>query len=176
MLRPKDHLFPFRPFVTRSFPVRLFLALIVAAALCGPLRAQSANTITVLMLDGKTGKPIVPSNFIVRFDHRNAVHNESVSLDDEGVARILVPAGATFLAVQGTFNSSMEIYVNCDAGMEKDISTLHWYSVDEILRSGVAMPNECYKGKYAEATRSIPKPGMFVFFVRKNNWHEMPPD
>jgi hypothetical protein len=70
----------------------------------------------------------------------------------------------------------MEIYVNCDAGMEKDISTLHWYSVDEILRSGVAMPNECYKGKYAEATRSIPKPGMFVFFVRKNNWHEMPPD
>jgi hypothetical protein len=48
--------------------------------------------------------------------------------------------------------------------------------VDEILRSGVAMPNECYKGKYAEATRSIPKPGMFVFFVRKNNWHEMPPD
>jgi len=128
------------------------------------------------MLDGKTGKPIVPSNFIVRFDHRNEVHNDSVVIDDEGVARALVPAGAKYLSVQGTFNNSMEIYVNCDAAMEKDVSTLHWYSVPDILASGVAMPNECYKGKFAEATRINPKPGMFVFFVRKNNWHEMPPD
>ena len=171
MLRPKAFLFAPRPFVTRTF-----LALPLAAAFCFLLHAQTASTITILMLDGKTGKPIVPSNFIVRFDHRNEVHNDSVAVDDEGVARVLVPAGTKYLSVQGTYNSSMEIYVNCDAAMEKDISTIHWYSVPDILASGVAMPNECYKGKYAEATRMIPKPGMFVFFVRKNNWHEMPPD
>jgi hypothetical protein len=171
MLRPKAYLFAHRPFVNRSF-----LALALAAAFCGHLHAQTTPTITILMLDGKTGKPIVPSNFIVRFDHRNEVHNDSVVIDDEGVARALVPAGAKYLSVQGTFNNSMEIYVNCDAAMEKDVSTLHWYSVPDILASGVAMPNECYKGKFAEATRINPKPGMFVFFVRKNNWHEMPPD
>jgi hypothetical protein len=152
------------------------VALALAAAFCGPIPAQEAHTITVLMVDGKTGKPIVPSNFIVRFDHLNAIRNDAVTVDDEGVARVLVPAGATYLAVQGTYSNSIEIYVNCDAGMEKDITTLHWYSVAEILRTGVAMPNECYKGKYAEATYVTPKPGMFVFSVRKNNWHELPPE
>jgi len=86
MLRPKAYLFAHRPFVTRSF-----LALALAAAFCVHLHAQTTPTITILMLDGKTGKPIVPSNFIVRFDHRNEVHNDSVVIDDEGVARALVP-------------------------------------------------------------------------------------
>jgi len=171
MLRPKAFLIALRPFVTRTF-----LAFSFATTLCFLLHAQTASTITILMLDGKTGKPLVPSNFIVRFDHRNQVHNDSIVIDDEGVARVLIPPDAKYLSVQGTYSSSMEIYVNCDAAMEKDVSTIHWYSVPDILASGVAMPNECYKGKYVEATRIIPKPGMFVFFVRKNNWHEMPPD
>lgn len=128
------------------------------------------------MVDGKTGKPIVPSNFIVRFDYSNAIHNNSVAIDDQGVARVLIPEGAKFLSVQGTYNSSTDIYVNCDAAMEKDITTLHWYSIADILSTGVAMPNECYKAKYAEATHLNPKPGMFVFYVRKNNWHESAPE
>jgi hypothetical protein len=181
MLRPKIRLLLFRPLVTRRIPVPglavyLFMALLVAAAFCSPLHAQSANTITVLMLDGKTGRPIVPSNFIVRVDHLNATHNEWLKLNDDGTGSVTLPAGTSFLSVQGTLESSMEIYVNCDAGMEKDVSTLHWYSVPDILSAGVAMPNECYKGKYADATKVTPKPGEFILFVRKINWHELPPD
>jgi hypothetical protein len=146
MLRPKIRLLLFRPLVTR------------------------------LMLDGKTGRPIVPSNFIVRVDHLNATHNEWLKLNDDGTGSVTLPAGTSFLSVQGTLESSMEIYVNCDAGMEKDVSTLHWYSVPDILSAGVAMPNECYKGKYADATKVTPKPGEFILFVRKINWHELPPD
>ena len=125
------------------------------------------------MLDGKTGKPIIPSNFIVRIDHLDATHNEWLKLNDDGTGQVTFPSGASCLSIQGTYNSSMEVYINCDAGMEKDTSTLHWYSVLDILNTGVAMPNECYKGKYAEATHVTPKPGEFILFVRKNNWHEL---
>ncbi len=128
------------------------------------------------MLDGKTGRPIIPSNFIVRIDHLDATHNEWLKLNDDGTGQVTFPSGASWLSIQGTYDSSMEIYVNCDAGMEKDTSTLHWYSVLDILNKGVAMPNECYKGKYAEATHVTPKPGQFILFVRKNSWHELPPE
>ena len=155
---------------------RAFLALSCVAALCAPLHAQAANTITVLTLDGKTGQPIVPYNLLVRIDHRDAIHSEWLQLSDAGTGTVTVPSTATFLAIQSTYASSMEIYVNCDAAMEKDTSTLHWYSIADILKSGVAMSNECYKGKYADATRVTSKPGQFVLYVRKNNWHESPPE
>ncbi len=171
MLRPIVFHFALRPFVTRTF-----LALTFAVTFCFALCAQTAPTITILMLDGRTGKPIVPSNFIIRVDHFNAVHNEWLKLNDDGTGEVTFPSGASFLSVQGTYESSMEIYVNCDASMEKDTGTLHWYSVLDILNSGVAAPNECYKGKYAEATHVTPKPGQFILYVRKNNWHEMPPE
>ena len=145
------------PSATRSFAARFFLALVLAAALAGPLHAQTAPTITIIMLDGKTGRPIVPSNFIVRIDHLNATHNEWLKLNDDGTGQVTFPSGASWLSIQGTYESSMDIYINCDAGMEKDTSTLHWYSVLDILNTGVAMPNECYKGKYAEATHVDPQ-------------------
>jgi len=160
--------------MTRLFAVRILLALTLAAALSLPLHAQSGKSITILLLDGKTGKPIIPSNFLVRIDHLNAIHSDWLKINDDGTGLVTVPASASFLSVQATYESSIEIYVNCDAGMEKDTSTLHWYSIADILSSGVAMPNECYKGKYAEATHVTPKPGEFVFFVRKNGWHEAP--
>ncbi len=171
MVRSKGGLFRIRPRV-----VHALLALVVASAVCGTLHAQAAQTISILMLDGKTGRPIIPSNFLVRIDHLNAVHNEWLTLNDDGTGKVAVPSGASFFSIQGTFNNSMEIYVNCDAGMEKDTSTLHWYSISDILSSGVAMPNECYKGKFANATHVAAKPGQFIFFVRKANWHETPPD
>ena len=162
--------------MTRPFAVRILLALFLAAVFSLSLHPQADKTITVLMLDGKTGRPIIPSNLLVRIDHLNAIHNEWLKLTDDGLGLVTVPASASFLSIQGAYESSMEIYVNCDAGMEKDTSTLHWYSIADILTSGVSTPNECYKGKYAEATHKENKPGVFVVYVRKNNWHEVPAD
>jgi hypothetical protein len=160
--------------VTRHSTIRVFLALALAAGLSGLLHAQTGQTITILMLDGKTGKPLVPDNYIVRFDHLNAMHNEALQLNDDGSGRVTIPANASFFSVQGTYHNSLDVYVNCDAGMEKDTSTLHWYPVSVILNAGVAAPNECYKGKFADVTRVTAKPGQFVFFVRETNWRESP--
>jgi hypothetical protein len=165
-----------RPLLIRPFVLHIFPAVGLAAALLGALHAQETKTVTVLMLDGKTGQPIVPSNLLVRVDHLDAIHNEWLKLNDDGTGQVTVPAGASFLSIQGTYENSVDIYVNCDAGMEKNTSTLHWYSIPEILNSGVATPNECYKGKYADATKTTAKPGQFILFVRKNNWHESPPE
>jgi hypothetical protein len=165
-----------RSFPTQRFSVRLVLVLVLAASFCLQLHSQTSPAVTILMLDGKTGRPIIPSNFIVRIDHLDATHNEWLKLNDDGTGQVTFPSGASWLSIQGTYDNSMDVYVNCDAGMEKDTSTLHWYSVLDILNTGVAMPNECYKGKYAEATHVTPKPGQFILFVRKNSWHELPPE
>jgi hypothetical protein len=168
MIRPSViHRFEIRPTM-----IRAFLALALAAGLLGLLHAQSGQTISILMLDGKTGKPLVPNNYIVRFNHLDAFHNEALQLNDDGLGKVVVPANATFISVQGTFHTSLDIYINCDAGMEKNTSTLHWYPISEILNSGVAAANECFKGKYAEATHVTAKPGEFIFFVRETNWRE----
>jgi hypothetical protein len=164
------------PFAVHRIAIHAFLAVTLAAALLGPLHAQTGKTITILMLDGKTGKPIVPSNFVVRIDHLDAIHNEWLKLNDDGTGEVTVPAGTSFLAVQGTYHQSMDIYINCDAGMEKDTHTLHWYSISDILNSGVTAPNECYKGKYEDSARATAKPGEFIFYVRETTWHEMPVD
>lgn len=163
---------------------RLNAALLVARlAICAVLlaaaslvwtqaRGQSSNVITILMLDGKTGKPLVPNNYIVRLDHHDAIHNEALQLNDDGSAKVTVPAGTSFLAVQGTYHNSLDIYINCDAGIEKDTTTLHWYSVPDIMNSGVVAVDECYKGKYTDNFGIEPKPGEFIFFVREISWRD----
>jgi len=142
------------------------LLLGLAAAFPAPIPAQQTKTITILIYDGKTGRPLIPDNYVIRIDHLDAVHNEWLTLKDDGTGIVAVPSGATFLGVQGAYHKSLDLYINCDAAMEKDTSTLHWYSIPDILSTGVAASNECYKGKYADATHVTPKPGQFVFFVR----------
>lgn len=147
----------------------LFL-LCVALLLAMPSRGQSPKTITILMLDGKTGKPVVPNNLLVRLDHLDTIHNEALQLNSDGSGKVIVPASASFFSVQGTYHNSLEIYINCDAGREKDTTTLHWYSVADIVNSGVITPDECYKGKYTDDFGITPKPGEFIFFVREIGW------
>jgi hypothetical protein len=137
-------------------------------ALCLPLHAQTGKTISILLLDGKTGQPITPSNFLVRIDHENAVHNEWLRINDDGTAQVTLPAYASLLSMQATYDASMDIYINCDAAKEKVKDTVHWYAVADILKTGVTAPNECGK-----ATAKA-KPGEFVFFVRKRGWRDAP--
>jgi hypothetical protein len=146
----------------------------LCARVAGPLQAQTApasNTITIRMYDGRTGRQIKPDNFLVRLNHQEDLHNETLSFDDEGTGQITVPADASFLSVQGTFDRSMEIYLNCDSGKEKDDRRLHWYSIGTILSTGVIAPNECFNGKY-ERPRIAVKPGEFLFYVQPHKWRD----
>jgi hypothetical protein len=156
--------------------ISIACAALAIATLCALVSAQERKTLTIIMLDGKTGKPIKPSNYIVRFDYHDATRNEGLRLDDEGVGTVYLPPEVSTISVQGTYLASMEIYLNCDAAMEKDTSTIHWYKVAEILTSGVNAPNECFKGKYAEATHLNTKPGTFIFYVRPVAWHDIGSD
>jgi hypothetical protein len=128
---------------------------------------DAATTITIRMFDARTANPIVPNNLLVRVDHHDEMQNQTLHIDDLGVGTVTLPAGAAVLSVQGTYNDGMEIFVNCDAGMEKNLGALHWYSLATIVSTGVIAPNECYKGKYERDPRVPLKPGEFDFFVRK---------
>lgn len=129
--------------------------------------APAGTVITIRMFDARTASSIIPNNLLIRVDHQDEVRNETLHIDDLGVGTVTVPAGATVLSVQGTYNDGMEIFLNCDAGMEKNASALHWYSIGTILSTGVIAPNECYKGKFERNPRVPLKPGEFDFFVRK---------
>jgi|HubBroStandDraft_2_1064218.scaffolds.fasta_scaffold484799_2 hypothetical protein len=152
----------------------LAAALLAGVLFLAPLRAQTApaaTTLTIRMFDARSGRQITPDNFVIRFDHQDDIHNETLKIDDEGTGRITLPAGASFLAVQGTFDNSMQIYINCDTGKEKDQSKLHWYDIPTISSTGVIAPNECFNGKF-ERPRIPLKPGEFDFYVRQRNWRD----
>jgi hypothetical protein len=158
-------------------PRYLFFALLACTlALVPSLCAQTAPaaapvTITIRMFDARSGQQVVPNNFLIRYDHQDEIHNEHLHIDDEGTAQIIVPAGATFLAVEGTFENSTSLYINCDTGKEKDDRRRHWYPIATILSTGVIAPNECFNGKY-EKPRFDPKPGEFDVYVRQHNWRD----
>jgi hypothetical protein len=153
------------------------LLLLSLAALCGRLYAQTGEvqqwkTITVRVLDSRTGEPVSPNMLMVRINERKANHSNWVQQNDDGSATVRIPADASLLLVQATYDNSTEIYINCDAALEKNTSSEHWYKVSEMLTSGVVAPDECKQSRHHEAPKVAAKPGEFVFFVRKRNWRE----
>lgn len=133
---------------------------------------KQPRMITVIMVDGRTGKTMIPDNFVVRFNRLDAIRNETLTLNDDGTGKVRLPADARFVSVQGAYHNNIDLYINCDAGMEKDTSTLHWYPIADILSTGISTPNECYKGKYAKTAAIPPAPGEFIFYVREPNWRD----
>lgn len=144
-------------------------SLVVFALAASILPAQAAPTISVRVLDGKTGKPITPSNILVHVDHHDAIHQDWVKMNDDGTIAVTPSAAATLLALQGTYYASTMIYINCDAALDADTDTLHWYSIADIMAKGVVTHNKCFKGVYEQKTAVTPKPGEFIFFVRLRN-------
>jgi hypothetical protein len=154
------------------------------AALCGSLCAQAGKTITIRILDGKTGKPAETSTFLVRIDHQPTLHGDWVVQNEDGTGTLTLPRKAILFAIQGTYDSSEKVYVNCDSAGQKENPVEHWYTVSEILATGIIAPNECAKALFADKSKAgakhkpedqlapAAKPGEFVFFVRKRNMRE----
>ena len=144
--------------------------LLCAAALCGSLSAQTEKTITIRMLDSRTGHLIATSDFLVRINHEETVHPNWVRQNEDGTGKLTVPQNATVLSAQAKYSIGFDIYVNCDSTKDKEIQVARWYAVSDILTSGVVAPNGCSK------QTALAKPGEFVFFVRKQNWREQAQD
>jgi hypothetical protein len=149
---------------------RIFCAVtfgLAVTAICGVLPAQTEKTITMRMLDSRTGHLIVSTDFMVRINREDTVHGNWVKQNDDGSAKLTLPPNATVFSAQGKYDSGMTPYLNCDAVKDKDTEGARWYTISEILTSGVVATNHCSK------RTAVAKPGEFVFFVRERNWKEI---
>jgi hypothetical protein len=144
----------------------LILLMVSMAAVCGYCQAPATVTITLRMMDAKTGILIPSSDFLIRIDHQEAEHGNWVKLNEDNSGKLTLPSNAKIVAVEGKYNDTTTVYVNCDSVRDKPEPVVHWYTISEIVTSGVAAPNDCSKHT------AVAKPGELVFFVRQRNWHE----
>ena len=150
------------------------LLLICVIAVCGALRAEPAKTITVKIYDGKTGHPVQPTGYQVRINHETLIHGDWVKPNEDGSAELTVPDDASVLALHVAYDSSMEIYVNCDA--EKNAFGDVWYSIPQIISKGLVTANSCGKAKANDKYKTTAGPGELILFVRERNWKERATD
>jgi hypothetical protein len=153
---------------------RVPLLLVLLAALCTVASAQEQKTITIRMIDNRTGLLIPSSYFLVRVDHLQTEHGDWVKKNEDGTATLTLPANANLLSVHATYDTSSYIYANCDADKDR-ASAEHapspdrWYSIAKIREEGIAAPNNCIGKKVPDRLQVVAKPGEFVFFVRELN-------
>jgi hypothetical protein len=153
------------------------------ALFCASMPAQTGNTITVRMLESRTGRLISTTDFLVQINHQQTQHADWVTLNDDGTGKLTLPPDATEISVHGKYESSISIYIDCDIEKGKGIleeqglletqaAPDRWYPVAQIMTSGIVTPNGCVTKKEAAKQKIVAKPGEFVFFVRKKNWRE----
>ncbi len=157
MARPKCSLFPL-----------LFLISIVSPV----VSAQAPQTITVRILDSRTGQRITPTGFLVRVDHQSAAHNEWVRQNEDGTTQLTLPTQASVFLLHVTYDSSTETYVNCDTEKRYQTPGPRWYSISEIAAKGLVTLNGCINQAREDKLRTTANPREFVLYVRKQNWKE----
>jgi|SRR5271166_6481090 len=146
--------------------------LLCMAAFCGALCAQTGKTITLRMVDGKTGRLIATADFLVRIDHQPTVHANWVTMNEDGTGKLPLPSDASLLSIHAAYDNSTALFVNCDSNKDYKESNQgfvsdRWYSVSDILTKGIVGSNECIGKKVPEKLQLFAKPGEFVFFVRR---------
>jgi hypothetical protein len=145
--------------------------MLLAAAL-GAALAQTGKSITLRVLNGKSGEKVTPDNIQVRFKSNGKIQTTWVKQDDDGDAEVAIPEGATAISFKATYDNSMAYYINCDVARQKETRSESWYPIADIFSGGIKIPNECIKEKDADKVKVDVKPGEFVLFVRKKNWVE----
>jgi hypothetical protein len=151
--------------------LRLFALSLTIACMATQSRAQ--KTITVRVLDGRSGEKITPNNIEVHINRKLANHVEFVKMNDDGTAELTLPADATSFALRATYANSMDYYVNCDVARQKDTSVETWFPVDDALKDGIVMQDECRKSKDMQPASA--KPGELVLYVRKRGIRDAVP-
>lgn len=129
-----------------------------------PFGAENTTTIRILVLDGKTGRPI--QNQEIFFDRKarllSHAEEKNVRTNEEGRADAVVPASGDML------NPLLVDYRPCMKGVkeagEKD--KVLRLPVAKILSSGLVVPNSCGKVSHAAT------PGELVLFYREPNAFE----
>ena len=154
---------------------RALAAVLCAAVAFEATQAKAEKKITIRVLDGRNGDKVSPDNLEVRINREHSLHVEWVKLHDDGTAEVTLPDNATAISVRATYSNSTEYYVNCDVARQKDTSTQTWFPLDDVLKDGLSMPNECWKTKDVERHKISAQPGEFILFVRKRSIRDAVP-
>ena len=154
---------------------RGLVAAVCAVLVLGIFPANAQKKITIRVLDGRNGDKVSPDNLEVRINRERALHVEWVKLHDDGTAEVTLPDNATAVSVRATYDNSTEYYVNCDVARQKDTSVPTWFPLDDVIKDGLAMPNECWKSKDVERHKISAQPGEFILFVRKRSIRDQVP-
>jgi hypothetical protein len=142
--------------------------LVLISVVCQAVSAQPTATITVRILDGKTGQRIAPTGFLVRINHQSSVHNDWVRQNEDGTSQLILPNEASAFMIHVTYDSSTEIYLNCDAVKRYQTASPLWYSVSEIAAKGLVTQNGCIDQTHEDKLKTTANPGEFVLYVRKD--------
>jgi hypothetical protein len=142
--------------------------LFLISVVCQTVSAQATKTITLRILDGKTGQRITPTGFLVRIDHQSSVHNEWVRPNEDGTAQLSLPNEASVVMIHATYDSSTEIYLNCDGVKRYQTASPLWYSVSEIAAKGLVAQNGCIDQNHEDKLKTTANPGEFVLYVRED--------
>src|ERR1700679_1156382 len=94
---------------------RVFLLFVCLLALCVYARAQAEKTVTIRMIDSRTGILIASSSYLVRINHQEAEHGDWVKQNEDGSGKLLLPADADVLSIHATYERATLVYANCDA-------------------------------------------------------------
>ena len=133
--------------------IRALASLAVMTAFCVALNAQAVQTISIRLLDGKTGLPVKASNFLVRVDHNDTVH-QRLGQDQRRWHRSRhSPRRRQRDLRQGHLRMGMDTYVDCDAAKESDKERNIWYPVSTILAPGSSRPTSAARPIQRQARR-----------------------
>ncbi len=147
----------------------LFLSVLVP---CHSVSAQAGRTITVRIVESKTGERITPSGLLVRVNHEMTEHNEWVHENEDGTLDVTLPSAASTFLFRATYDSSTAIYVNCDGMKRYEGPSPRWYSVAQVLTEGIVAQNGCVNQAREDKIKATAAPGEIVMYVRKPNWRE----
>jgi hypothetical protein len=143
--------------ISQRFPrqVKITLFLWIMATAC--YQPISAQTLTIKLVDGKSGKPMRRQNVTVEWDNPHSIDRSVVAVNDVGLGRVDVSPGAMrFFLLTGPKKGAEPYrvaYINCNE------FTSMWISVSEVVRNGIVPKNKCGNQMLA------PHPGEIVFWA-----------
>lgn len=141
--------------ISQRFPrqVRITLLLLIMATAC--YQPISAQTLTIKLVDAKSGKPMRRQNVTVKWDNSDS---SVVAVNNVGLGRVDVSPGAMqFILLTGPKKGAEPYRV---AYMDCNERASIFISVSDVVRNGIVPKNKCGNQMLA------PHPGEIVFWAR----------
>ena len=139
--------------------MRARLVAVLLVFLSGQIFAQ---TVTVRLIDGGSGKPIGSENVTI-FWGTDLFTKIIVPIDKKGVGRFQVLAGNTSFSMMSGPKVGKEpnriAYLDCNEGDASNVS------IKEVMQKGFVPRNDCSKKVFVSR-----KPGEVVYFAKLRPW------